>query len=1010
MCCAVPKPQGSAPAAFTRRQLRIVQPNFSPSPTQPPTVEFLHRWTRKSRAGYRKLMFCGEQASRDGLQYFWSDTCCIDKSSSQELSEAINSMFRWYQNAKECYAYLSDVSTTKRKADYETFCFTWQPAFRDSRWFTRGWTLQELLAPRTVKFFSKEGQQLGDKVSLERQIHEITDIAIPVLRGAPLDEFSVEERFKWANNRQTTREEDKAYSLLGIFGVYMLPNYSEGKEYAFRRLRKEIRESSGNKVLSLNEEQKRTLLESLRFDQIDARQMSIKNAHVKTCRWLLHKPEYLDWLNPTKLCEHHGFLWIKGKPGTGKSTLMKFALAQARKTMKDTTVVSFFFNARGEDMEKSTIGTYRSLLLQLLERLPAFQSVFDSLSLSILSISTDYKWSVESLKMLLEQAVRSLGNSSVIRDMVQFFKNVGELAVSNNIHFQVCFSSRHYPHITIERGLDLILEGQDGHSQDITNYLESELKIGKSKLAQQIRIDLQEKASGIFMWVVLVVGILNKEHDGGRIHALRRRLQEIPRDLHELFRDILTRDSHNKDELALCIQWVLFAKQPLSPEQLYFAILSGAEPDALTMSDSDKITTDVIRRFILESSKGLTEITTSKLQKVQFIHESVRDFLLKEDSLGNIWSDLGSNLPGQSHQRLKQCCLAYMDMDIFTALKIPEHLPKGSPQEVAEFRASATDAFPFMEYAVQNVLYHADMAEGREISQKAFMMDFPLTRWISLDNLFEKHEVRRHTKYASLLYVLAEHNTPNLIRIHPSAHLCFEVKKERYGPPLFAAMATGSNDAVRALIEALFRNQPTETCPHEIYEQCCESTSGIVGRDFKFPRKTDMVSYLAEHGNGTILALVIRTDTNRIDVDLTDERGRTPLSWAAYAGRKAVAKLFLDTNRVNVDLKDEKGWTPLFLAAYGGYEAVVKLFLDTNRVDVDLKDKDGRTPLLWAAHGGHEAAVKLLLDTNRVDVDLKDKDRRTPLSWAAHRGHKAVVKLLGQGWNDAAMVGSVGRK
>lgn len=94
----------------------------------------------------------------------------------------------------------------------------------------------------------------------------------------------------------------------------------------------------------------------------------------------------------------------------------------------------------------------------------------------------------------------------------------------------------------------------------------------------------------------------------------------------------------------LCIQWVLFAKQPLSPEQLYFAILSGVETDAVSIWDPSEITRDVIKRFILDSSKGLTEITTSKLQKVQFIHESVRDFLLKEDGLSSIWLDLRSNL------------------------------------------------------------------------------------------------------------------------------------------------------------------------------------------------------------------------------------------------------------------------------------------------------------------------------------------------------------------------------
>ena len=174
------------------------------------------------------------------MKYFWVDTCCIDKSNSVELQEAINSMFRWYQNAAKCYVYLSDVSTRKRKASDQFSEYTWESAFWSSRWFTRGWTLQELLAPGSVEFFSREGRRLGDKRTLEQQIHKITGIAIPALRGSPLSQFDVDERLSWAENRQTTREEDKAYSLFGIFDIQIPLLYGEGSDKAFKRLREEI--------------------------------------------------------------------------------------------------------------------------------------------------------------------------------------------------------------------------------------------------------------------------------------------------------------------------------------------------------------------------------------------------------------------------------------------------------------------------------------------------------------------------------------------------------------------------------------------------------------------------------------------------------------------------------------------------------------------------------------------------------------------------------------------------
>jgi hypothetical protein len=187
----------------------------------------------KLKGGYQKIFFCAEQAKRDGLDYFWIDTCCIDKSNSQELQEAINSMFRWYQNAKKCYVYLSDVKCNTPDADSES-CRRWKPAFRKSRWFTRGWTLQELLAPASVTFYSKEGELLGDKKSLKDTIHEITGIPSDALSGKQVSEFSVAERFSWANHRRTTRPEDEAYCLLGIFDIHLPLIYSEGKEKALK--------------------------------------------------------------------------------------------------------------------------------------------------------------------------------------------------------------------------------------------------------------------------------------------------------------------------------------------------------------------------------------------------------------------------------------------------------------------------------------------------------------------------------------------------------------------------------------------------------------------------------------------------------------------------------------------------------------------------------------------------------------------------------------------------------
>lgn len=194
----------------------------------------------RDKQGYAKLKFCANQARKDNLSFFWMDTCCIDKTNNVELSEAIVSMFAWYREAVKCYVYLSDVPLDSSQA----FDTTWETFFRKSRWFTRGWTLQELLAPRWVEFFSEEALILGDRNSLESLLSEITQIPVRALRGRPLTEFDMKERLEWGADRETKREEDRVYCLYGIFDIAIYIQYGEGYNRAMRRLHEEIQKLS----------------------------------------------------------------------------------------------------------------------------------------------------------------------------------------------------------------------------------------------------------------------------------------------------------------------------------------------------------------------------------------------------------------------------------------------------------------------------------------------------------------------------------------------------------------------------------------------------------------------------------------------------------------------------------------------------------------------------------------------------------------------------------------------
>ena len=765
----------------------------------------------------------------------------------------------------------------------------------------------------------------------------------------------------------------------------------------------------------LGEGHRQNFMESLRYHAIDARYATIKTAHTRTCRWLLKKPEYQDWLDINKTPDHHGFLWIRGKPGSGKSTLMKFAVGNTRKALSET-VISFFFNARGEDLEKSTLGMYQSLLFQILKAIPDLQIVLDCLR-STVPQGEFYRWEKDDLQSLFAAAIQSLGQRRLtcfidaldeceedqIRDLVAFLERLGQLAISSQIHFHVCLSSRHYPYISIRNGIQLTLEGQEGHVQDIAKYLNSELKAGRGKQFEAIKEEVLKRSSGIFLWVALVVQILNKEYDHGRVHALWRRLREIPDGLDKLFEEILTRDRENMEELVLCLQWILYAKRPLKREEIYHAILSGTDHEALSVSNSEEITAQDTERFILSCSKGLAETTKLKAQTVQFIHESVRDFLLGKNGLNKLKLELGFDL---SQDRLKQCCYKYMAIDTSEYLPPSMVLPAASSEEAKGLRELVSEKLPFLEYAVRNVLYHADVADGQGISQKAFVEKFDLRNWIMLDNLFEKYHVRRHTPNASLLYIVAEKNFSNLVRIQLESDWYpgtagERLENERYAAPLYAALANVNvnENTIHALLIPVARTSYDFDELHNNQSDCEFERSRaaiktiIEKRPNLNPRKGQTLrAWAASDGHEAVVSLLLARDD--INPDLKNDSGQTLLLLAASNGHEAVVSLLLARDNINPNSKDKDGQTPLLLAAWNGHEAVVSLLLARDNINPNSKDIDGQTPLSLAASNGREAVVSLLLARDDINPDLKNNSGQTPLSLAASNGHESVVSLL----------------
>jgi ankyrin repeat protein len=821
------------------------------STDEEPTYEDLVNSSGHKKPGYRKIEFCATQAESDGLKYFWVDTCCIKKTSDAELSESINSMFKWYQKAARCYVYLPDVFVSKDSSSAELQ--NWEIAFQQSRWFSRGWTLQELLAPQTVVFFSQEGRKLGTRDSLKGLIAKSTNLPIPVLNGTALSSFPTEERLNWIKNRKVTREEDIAYCLLGIFQVSLPVIYGEGEERAMKRLQKEIRDMQDIEYPSTKRRRvdsdtknashtleviltKQDVLDALEFDVMDDRFLGIKAAHTKTCKWILKTPEYKNWLDAARTSTHGGLFWLKGKPGSGKSTMTKFVCQQLKKCFRDASVISFFFHARGEELQKTTLGLYRSLIYQLLQTISDDQKVWRIPGLTQELKPAHLKDNLETLKVLFSRILLDTYTQDVIlvidaldechedqmRDMLSFFEDLADelnnSSAPGGSRFRIFFSSRYYPYVTIRTGIEVMLDREPGHDKDIVEYLDAKLKLNNPEKLEQFKKVLLERSQRVFMWIVLVVQILNKAFDHGPVSdlAVQQKLQEIPDELHELLKSILTKDSEQMAQMKLCLQWILFATRQLTPIELYYAILAGDETAVPVAWDSSNGSSEDIERFILSRSKGLAEIIQtqkSKTREVQFIHESVRDFLLKNDGLGQIWSDLKLNIEGLSQDCLKSCCANHIRSNLLSVVDIPEELPRAKSKKMISLREEISDKDPFLKYAFENLYTHADISHAAGVDQKSFVHNFDCKSWINLYNIFQKVTKLRYPDEVGLLYIFSERNHPHLIKIIYGTAEAINLQDKlvydtMHTNPIFAAVANNSCAALKSIIECRQVYQP----------------------------------------------------------------------------------------------------------------------------------------------------------------------------------------------------------
>lgn len=510
-----------------------------------------------------------------------------------------------------------------------------------------------------------------------------------------------------------------------------------------------------------------------------------------------------------------------------------------------------------------------------------------------------------------------------------------------------------------------------------------------------MQLRIQEKAAGVFLWVVLVVDILNREYQRGAM-ALEKRFSELPSDLSNLFRNILRRDQGNSthrssEELLLCILWILYAERPLTPQEYDHALWSGLHPKGLVdlgLPDTvSRFYNGSIERYIISSSKGLAELTRSVTPIVQFIHESVRDFLIKDNGLSALWPGLGLdsfNQESLGHEKLKVCCWQYVD-HYLTESSNGRDCSLGPPILLVS-KGDDLSKHAFLEYAAHNILYHANFA-AVTFSQSGFLSDFPLSAWASTVNYVEKVKTRHYRRDVGLMYVLADRGCPELIKTKPSPYeACLGARsEERLRYPFFAALANGNITTVVALL-GLSTN---------IWNGV-DITKDLRGHKHvnSYDKKSTPLSWAARWGLADLARLLLQRGAPLDEKDLNND---TPLEQAAKHMEVTVAKVLIEAG-ANLLIKPTRpGWTLLRGAMRSHDEEFIKYLMNAyKRIEIDSWDfGSGDTPLYMASGIASEATVKLLLDMG-ANPNARSSNKSTPVHQALRRSrdYLTVLRLL----------------
>ena len=663
---------------------------------------------------------------------------------------------------------------------------------------------------------------------------------------------------------------------------------------------------------------------------------------------------------------------------------MKEAYRRARQELPAVSpiIAAFFFNARGSRLEKSPLGLFRSILHQILQRdrqlLAEMLQNFQEKVVTRGESGGQWEWHLVELQyffklaftkpnsrrtMIFVDALDECDEES-IRDLVYYFRSVTDSAYAAGSDLNICLSSRHYPTITVQRCPEITVEC--GNKADIVRYVHVKLYDSSQVdcIISSFEAQIVRKASGIFLWVVIVVKMLIEVIDDGKTAKdMEDILNNVPMDLEELFSNLFrTLKPNERPKAVKLLQWVLLAERPLKPADICLAIAFTSETP-YTSLQKWKTSGEYVRsyeqmvRMIRSYSRGLIEVTDSV---VQFIHESVRELFLRGNGFAILDNTLSPHAIGKGHSSISRACLNLINIEELGSvpysgwrdlnqLGSPGWRLEG-PKRKSHRREAASHNSSILEYAADSLFHHSQQAEYNGVVPHHFVDLLSGTntylwgRWKALQRATQWNKFGDLVKAdVSLLHALcAEGLISCALRL--LEHKADVDAKDKNGETaLHWAARNGHEAAVRLLLD------------HK------------ADVDAKNNDRETALYWAARKGHEVVLKLLV---DHKTDVDVKEiSYGRTALCWAAGNGRKAVVKLLLEA-KLDVDVKNSYGWTALYRAAENGHEAVVKLLLEA-KADANVKETSyGKTALYMAVENRHEAVVKLLLEA-KADVDVK---------------------------------------